>query len=141
LKDAKGRIEFKNVEFGYGNGPTVMDHFDLTIPAGQTVAVVGQTGAGKSTLAKIVARFYDVRDGEVLIDGVPLRKLTANDLRRAIVMVTQEAFLFSGTVADNIALGKPTASRDEIILAARAVGGPIVVGGAVAASMLACSVQ
>ncbi|WP_271395373.1 ABC transporter ATP-binding protein [Neomicrococcus lactis] len=122
LKDTKGRIEFKNVEFGYGNGPTVMDHFDLTIPAGQTVAVVGQTGAGKSTLAKIVARFYDVRDGEVLIDGVPLRKLTAKDLRRAIVMVTQEAFLFSGTVADNIALGKPTASRDEIILAARAVG-------------------
>jgi ATP-binding cassette subfamily B protein len=122
LKNAKGRIEFKNVEFGYGAGPTVMEQFDLTIPAGQTVAVVGQTGAGKSTLAKMVARFYDVRSGELTIDSVPIKKLTAKDLRRAVVMVTQEAFLFSGTVADNIALGKPTASRDEIILAARAVG-------------------
>lgn len=122
LEDAQGRIEFKDVEFGYGSGPTVMNRFDLTIPAGQTVAVVGQTGAGKSTLAKMVARFYDVRSGELLIDGIDIRKLTAKDLRRAIVMVTQEAFLFSGTVADNIALGKPAATREEIILAARAVG-------------------
>ena len=84
---------------------------DLHIPAGQTVALVGQTGAGKSTLAKLIARFYDVSSGSLTLDGVDLRQLTTADLRRNIVMVTQEAFLFSGSVADNIALGRPEASR------------------------------
>lgn len=122
LPNPRGELVFNGVEFGYGAGPLVMPHLDLTIPAGQTVAVVGQTGAGKSTLAKLVARFYDVTAGSLTLDGVPLKELSSEDLRRAIVMVTQEAFLFSGSVAENIALGKPSASRAEIETAAREVG-------------------
>lgn len=122
LATASGHIEFSDAEFGYGDGPLVMHRFSLDIPAGQTVAVVGQTGAGKSTLAKLIARFYDLSSGSLTLDGVELRDVSNADLRRAVVMVTQEAFLFSGSVADNIALGKPEASREEIILAARAVG-------------------
>ena len=122
LPDALGTIDFKGVEFRYGDGPVVIPTMDLHIPAGQTVALVGQTGAGKSTLAKLIARFYDVTAGSITLDGVDLRSLSTADLRRNIVMVTQEAFLFSGSVADNIALGRPEASREEIEEAARAVG-------------------
>lgn len=122
LGEARGAVEFRGVEFRYGSGPLIIPELNLTIPAGQTVALVGQTGAGKSTLAKLIARFYDVTSGSVTLDGVDLRRLTTADLRRNIVMVTQEAFLFSGSVADNIALGRPEASRDEIEAAARAVG-------------------
>lgn len=122
LERPAGHIQFRNAVFGYGDGPVVMDRFDLDIPAGQTIAVVGQTGAGKSTLAKLIARFYDLSQGSLALDGVELRDLANEDLRRAVVMVTQEAFLFSGSVAENIALGKPGASPDEIVLAARAVG-------------------
>ena len=119
---ASGRIEFADAEFGYGAGKTVLPRFDLTIPAGQTVAVVGQTGAGKSTLVKLIARFYDVSAGSLTLDGVELRELATADLRRNVVMVTQEAFLFSGSIAENIALGRPGASEAEIQAAARAVG-------------------
>ncbi|WP_461172505.1 ABC transporter ATP-binding protein/permease [Arthrobacter sp. Z1-9] len=122
LKDAKGAIDFKDVEFCYGDGPVIVPTLNLHIPAGQTVALVGQTGAGKSTLAKLIARFYDVSSGALTLDGVDLRNLSTTDLRRNIVMVTQEAFLFSGSVADNIALGRPEASRAEIEEAAKAVG-------------------
>jgi len=122
LRDAKGTVDFKGVEFRYGDGPVIIPTMDLHIPAGQTVALVGQTGAGKSTLAKLIARFYDVSSGSLTLDGVDLRSLSTTDLRRNIVMVTQEAFLFSGSVADNIALGRPEASREEIEDAARAVG-------------------
>jgi ATP-binding cassette subfamily B protein len=122
LKNAKGTIDFKDVEFRYGDGPVIVPELNLHIPAGQTLALVGQTGAGKSTLAKLIARFYDVSSGSLTLDGVDLRSLTTTDLRRNIVMVTQEAFLFSGSVADNIALGRPEASRAEIEEAARAVG-------------------
>jgi len=122
LRDAKGAIDFKGVEFRYGDGPVIIPAMDLHIPAGQTVALVGQTGAGKSTLAKLIARFYDVSAGSLTLDGVDLRELATADLRRNVVMVTQEAFLFSGSVADNIALGRPEASRQEIEDAARAVG-------------------
>ncbi|GAA3703574.1 ABC transporter ATP-binding protein [Zhihengliuella alba] len=122
LPQAEGRIEFRDAVFGYGAGPVVMDRFDLTIEPGQTVAVVGQTGAGKSTLAKLIARFYDLSAGSLTLDGVEIKDLASEDLRRAVVMVTQEAFLFSGSVADNIALGRPGASREEVVLAARAVG-------------------
>ncbi|MCB5282880.1 MULTISPECIES: ABC transporter ATP-binding protein [unclassified Arthrobacter] len=122
LHRAKGTIDFNGAEFRYGTGPLIIPTLDLHIPAGQTVALVGQTGAGKSTLAKLIARFYDVSAGSLTLDGVDLRELTTADLRRNVVMVTQEAFLFSGSVADNIALGRPTASRDEIEAAARAVG-------------------
>ena len=119
---ARGHIRFEDVTFGYSNGPTILPDFTLDIPAGQTIALVGTTGAGKSTLAKLVSRFYDPTAGAVTLDGVDLRQLHPKDLRRAIVMVTQEAYLFSGTVADNIALGKPDATLDEIRAAARAVG-------------------
>jgi ATP-binding cassette subfamily B protein len=122
LRDAKGSIDFDGVEFRYGDGPVIIPRLDLHIPAGQTVALVGQTGAGKSTLAKLIARFYDVSAGSLTLDGVDLRQLATDDLRRNVVMVTQEAFLFSGSVADNIALGRPGASREEIEDAARAVG-------------------
>jgi ATP-binding cassette subfamily B protein len=122
LEHPAGHLNFKDVEFHYSNGKTVLPGFNLDIPAGQTIALVGTTGAGKSTLAKLVSRLYDPSAGELTLDGVDLRNLTNLQLRRAIVMVTQEAYLFSGTVADNIALGKPDATPDEIQAAAEAVG-------------------
>ena len=120
--DSKGHIEFEAVRFSYGDGKEVLHEFSLDIPAGQTIALVGTTGAGKSTLAKLVSRFYDPTTGTVRLDGVNLRDIRDEDLRNAIVMVTQEAYLFSGSVADNIALGKPDATIEEIRDAARAVG-------------------
>ena len=122
LWQARGHLRFEDVEFGYSDGRTILPGFTLEIPAGQTIALVGTTGAGKSTLAKLVSRFYDPTSGRITLDGIDLRSLHPKDLRRAIVMVTQEAYLFSGTVADNIALGKPDANLDEIRAAARAVG-------------------
>lgn len=122
LADATGKMDFDNVVFAYNKGKVVLPEFDLHIPSGQTIALVGSTGAGKSTLAKLMARFYDPTQGSVKLDGVDLRDLDTKDMRRAIVMVTQEAYLFSGTVADNIALGKPGASREEIEASAKAVG-------------------
>ncbi|WP_427919907.1 ABC transporter ATP-binding protein [Streptomyces sp. cg40] len=115
-------VVFDGVRFAYRTGGEVLPVFDLTLPAGQTVAVVGSTGAGKSTLAKLLARFYDPSDGRVLLDGVDLRELSGPELRRGVVMVTQEAFLFSGTVAENIAIGRPDAPREEIERAAKAIG-------------------
>ncbi|KQT01469.1 ABC transporter [Cellulomonas sp. Leaf395] len=122
LADARGDVRFEDVEFGYGTGPTVLPHVDLHIPAGQSIALVGETGAGKSTIAKLLARFYDVREGVVRLDGIDLREIDPVDLRRAVVMVTQEAYLFSGSLGANIALGKPEATPEEIEAAARAVG-------------------
>jgi ATP-binding cassette subfamily B protein len=122
LWQAKGELRFERVEFAYTADRVILPHFDLAIPAGQTIALVGSTGAGKSTLAKLIARFYDPSDGIVALDGIDLRRLHPKDLRRAIVMVTQEAYLFSGSVADNIALGKPEATPEEIRTAAKAVG-------------------
>ncbi|MET9372345.1 ABC transporter ATP-binding protein [Streptomyces griseoflavus] len=115
-------VVFDDVRFAYRTGGEVLPRFGLTLPAGQTVAVVGSTGAGKSTLAKLLARFYDPTDGRVLLDGVDLGDLTGGDLRREVVMVTQEAFLFSGTVAENIAIGRPDATREEIEQAAKEIG-------------------
>ncbi|MEU4098556.1 ABC transporter ATP-binding protein [Streptomyces sp. NPDC026673] len=121
--DIPGReVVFDQVRFAYRTGGEVLPRFDLRLPAGQTVAVVGATGAGKSTLAKLLARFYDPTDGRVTLDGVDLRDLALPELRRGVVMVTQEAFLFSGTVAENIAIGRPEATREEIERAARAIG-------------------
>lgn len=122
LWKARGRVRFDGVEFAYSAQKVVLPRFDLDIPAGQVVALVGSTGAGKSTLAKLMSRFYDPSEGGVTLDGVDLRMLHPKDLRRAIVMVTQEAYLFSGTVADNIALGKPDATVEQIVAAAKAVG-------------------
>jgi ATP-binding cassette subfamily B protein len=122
LWESTGHVRFENVTFAYKKDRVILPQFDLDVPSGQTIALVGSTGAGKSTLAKLISRFYDPSDGRVTLDGVDLRDLHPKDLRRAIVMVTQEAYLFSGTVADNIALGKPDATFDEIQAAAVAVG-------------------
>ncbi|MFC1420215.1 ABC transporter ATP-binding protein [Streptacidiphilus cavernicola] len=120
---AAGRgIVFDQVGFSYRTGKQVLPPFSLDVPAGQSVAVVGATGAGKSTLAKLLARFYDPTGGRLLLDGVDLRELATAELRQGVVMVTQESFLFSGTVADNIAVGRPGASRAEVEEAARAIG-------------------
>jgi ATP-binding cassette subfamily B protein len=122
LAERKGHINFNTVQFAYSNGKVVLPKFSMDIPAGQTIALVGTTGAGKSTLAKLIGRFYDPSSGTVELDGVDLRQLSDDDLRKAVVMVTQEAYLFSGTVAENIALGKPEATREEIEQSAKAVG-------------------
>jgi ABC-type multidrug transport system fused ATPase/permease subunit len=121
LPAARGALTFEAVRFGYTDR-TVLHRFDLAVPAGQTMALVGETGAGKSTVARLAARFYDPTEGRVLLDGVPLDRLADADLRRAVVMVTQESFLFSGSVADNIAFGRPGATRSEVEAAARAIG-------------------
>ena len=121
LPDARGEVALRAVSFGYRDR-VVLPNLELTVPAGQRVALVGATGAGKTTVARLLARFYDPDAGQVLLDGIDLRQLSDNDLRRSVVLVTQENFLFSGSVADNIAFGKPDASRAEIVAAARAIG-------------------
>jgi ABC-type multidrug transport system fused ATPase/permease subunit len=114
-------VRFDAVRFGYRDKP-VLDGFDLGIPAGQTLAVVGETGAGKTTVARLLARFYDPGQGSIRLDGVDLRQLSEPALRAEIIMITQENFLFTGTIAENIELGKPGASRAEIAAAAAAIG-------------------
>jgi ABC-type multidrug transport system fused ATPase/permease subunit len=122
LPEVEGEVEFDGVRFGYGNGPDVLHGLDLEVPAGTTVALVGHTGAGKSTIAKLLARFYDPRDGRITIDGIDLRDVTQQSLRRQLGIVPQEGFLFAGTVTENIAFGRPDAKPDEIVRAAQAVG-------------------
>jgi ABC-type multidrug transport system fused ATPase/permease subunit len=122
LDHAAGAVAFDGVRFAYGRGPEVLHGLDLDIPAGTTVALVGHTGAGKSTIAKLLARFYDPTEGRITIDGVDLRRVSQESLRRQLGIVPQEGFLFAGTVAENIAFGRPEADRDEIVAAARAVG-------------------
>ncbi len=121
-----GAVRLTGVEFSYvppsEGGRPVLHEMDLALPAGQTVALVGATGAGKTTIAKLISRFYDPTLGAVSLDGIDLRDLAETDLRRAVVMVTQEGFLFSGSVADNIGFGRPDATREQIEDAARAVG-------------------
>lgn len=116
------RIELTGVEFAYADGATVLPRMNLTVDAGQTVALVGATGAGKSTLVKLITRFYDPKAGFVSVDGVDIRDISDAELRRNIVMVTQESYLFSGSIADNIRVGKPDATDAEVEDAARAVG-------------------
>ena len=110
------------MEFAYVEGRPVLPDLDLVVPAGQTLALVGTTGAGKTTIAKLATRFYDPTAGRVLLDGIDLRELAGDSLRDNVVMVTQENYLFSGTVADNIRFGRPEASLDEVVAAARALG-------------------
>ena len=117
-----GRVRFEGLRFGYGNGPEVLHGIDLDVAPGTTVALVGHTGAGKSTAAKLIARFYDPREGRITIDGHDLREVTQNSLRRQLGIVPQEGFLFAGTVAENIAFGRPDASPEDVRRAAAAVG-------------------
>ncbi len=129
----RGEIELRDVSFAYaGSGADeirAVSHLSLVVPPGQTVALVGSTGAGKSTIAKLVARFYDPTDGAVLVDGQDLRSVTQASLRRQLGIVPQEGFLFSGTIADNIAFGRPDATADEVRAAATAVGAAEFVEG------------
>jgi ATP-binding cassette subfamily B protein len=115
------QVRFDSVRFGYREA-VVLPGLDVVIPAGQTVALVGETGAGKTTIARLAARFYDPNQGQVLLDGTDLRDLSDADLRREVVLITQENFLFTGSVAENIALGRPGATRAEIEAAAAAIG-------------------
>jgi ATP-binding cassette, subfamily B, bacterial len=118
-----GEIRFADVHFSYpGVSQEVLKGIDLEIPPGETIALVGETGAGKSTLVKLVARFYDVTGGAVLLDGTPVTELDLGAYRRRLGYVPQEPFLFSGTIRDNIAYGRPDASDFEVERAARAVG-------------------
>jgi ATP-binding cassette, subfamily B, bacterial len=118
----RGSVDLEGVAFSYRPDRPVLPRLDLHVPAGQTVALVGATGAGKSTIAKLIARFYDPVAGSVHLDGVDLRQIAETDLREAVVMITQDGFLFSGSVADNIAFGRPEATTAEVEGAARAVG-------------------
>jgi ATP-binding cassette, subfamily B, bacterial len=122
LTDARGDLRFDHVRFEYVDGVPVLPDLDLTIPSGQTVALVGTTGAGKTTIAKLATRFYDPVDGAVTMDGIDLRSLGSTDLHRAVVMVTQENYLFSGSIADNIRFGRPEATMDDVEEATRAIG-------------------
>jgi ABC-type multidrug transport system fused ATPase/permease subunit len=117
-----GEVRFEAVRFGYGEGPEILHGIDLAVPAGTTVALVGHTGAGKSTIAKLLARFYDPREGRITIDGHDLREVTQDSLRSQLGIVPQEGFLFAGTVRDNIAFGRSDASDEDVAAAARAVG-------------------
>jgi ATP-binding cassette subfamily B protein len=157
LPDPRGEVRLEGVRFAYGGGgsgrrgpgnpegvprsveaqadppvdqgPEVLHEVDLHVPAGTTLALIGPTGAGKSTVAKLIARFYDPTAGRVTLDGVDLRRVRLADLRRAMGYVPQEGFLFSGSVADNIRFGRPGASRAEVEAAARAVGADQVIAG------------
>ncbi len=122
LPEVDGRVTFDRVGFGYGTGPEVLHELDLDVPAGTTIALVGHTGAGKSTIAKLLARFYDPRDGRITIDGHDLREVTQSSLRHQLGIVPQEGFLFAGTVTDNIAFGRPDATPEEVVQAAQTVG-------------------
>ena len=117
-----GHVRFESVRFAYGRGPEVLHGIDLDVAAGTTVALVGHTGAGKSTIAKLLARFYDPTEGRITIDGVDLRDGSQESLRRQLGIVPQEGFLFAGTVAENVAFGRREATRDEIVAAVGAVG-------------------
>jgi ABC-type multidrug transport system fused ATPase/permease subunit len=124
----RGEIELDGVSFAYGEGGEwALEEVDLHVPAGQTVALVGETGAGKSTFAKLVARFYDPQRGRVLVDGHDLRDLSSRALRSQLGIVPQEGFLFSGTVRENIAFGRPDAGEEEIEAAAQAVGADVFI--------------
>jgi ABC-type multidrug transport system fused ATPase/permease subunit len=122
LPRVRGEIRFEDVTFSYGGEAPALDHVSLVVPPGQTLALVGATGAGKSTLAKLVARFYDPDEGRVLIDGHDLRDVTERSLRSQLGIVPQESFLFSGTIRDNLAFGDPDATDDDVRAAAQAVG-------------------
>ncbi len=119
----KGDVEFCDVTFKYTpDGRNVLDHLNLSVKSGQLVALVGPSGSGKSTIANLIPRFYDVTDGKITVDGTDVRKITLNSLRGNIGMVFQDVYLFWGTVAENIAYGKPDATREEIVAAAKLAG-------------------
>jgi ABC-type multidrug transport system fused ATPase/permease subunit len=122
LPAGEGRVELRGVTFGYGDGEPVLRNIDLDVAPGRTVALVGPTGSGKTTLVMLIPRLYDVEEGAVLVDGVDVRTLDPSSLRREVAVVSDDAFLFSATLADNIAYARPDASEEEILAAARRAG-------------------
>ncbi|QFT88694.1 putative ABC transporter ATP-binding protein [Bacillus sp. THAF10] len=122
LDTIKGEIEFKDVEFSYDNKRKALNSISLHMNAGQTVALVGHTGSGKTTIANLISRFYDATGGEVKIDGHNIRDISVKSLRSQISVVLQDTFIFSGTINDNIRFGRPTATDEEVKAAAEAVG-------------------
>ena len=122
LVEPRGEVELRDVTFRYGEAGPVLEHLDLHLAPGETVALIGRTGSGKSTIARLLPRFYDATDGAVLVDGHDVRDLTVRSLRAAIGLVLDEPFLFSASVRDNIAYGRPDASDDDVRAAARAAG-------------------
>ncbi len=119
LPDVQGEIELKDVTFGYQDRSTIVKELSLKIPAGQTIAIVGATGSGKSTLVKLLLRLYEIQSGEITLDGVNIQDLHLADLRRSIGLVSQDVFLFHGSIRENIAYGSPAATFDEVIAAAK----------------------
>ncbi|MDX6413925.1 MAG: ATP-binding cassette, subfamily multidrug efflux pump, partial [Gaiellaceae bacterium] len=122
LPEVGGHVQFEDVHFSYGTGTEVLHGLDLDVPAGTTVALVGHTGAGKSTIAKLLARFYDPTEGRITIDGLDLRDIRQDSLRHQLGIVPQEGFLFAGTVTENIRFGRPDATDEEVVSAAQTVG-------------------
>ncbi|MBE0525401.1 MAG: ABC transporter ATP-binding protein [Candidatus Thorarchaeota archaeon] len=122
MPDVEGHIKFNNVMFRYGEGPIVLENFNLSIEPGETIAIVGDTGAGKTTIVSLLNRFYDVVKGSIQIDDIDIRSVTQNSLHSKIGLVLQDAFLFMGTVKDNIKYGRQDATDDEIIAALDAIG-------------------
>ena len=120
LTDVVGGVRFENVSFAYDGGDRVLEHINLEIPAGQIVALVGHSGAGKTTLANLVPRFYDPDDGRITVDGTDIREFTQTSLRRNIAVVTQDPFLFNTTIRENIGHGRQGASQQDIVAAAKA---------------------
>jgi ATP-binding cassette subfamily B protein len=115
----RGEVEIRNITFAYRDRSVVIEHLSLHIPAGQTIAIVGSTGSGKSTLVKLLLRLYETQTGEITLDGIDIRDLQLVDLRRAIGLVSQDVFLFHGTVRENIAYGNPAATDREVVAAAK----------------------
>ncbi len=120
LTNVRGDVELRNVSFGYTPGNTIIHHFDLKADAGKLIAIVGPTGAGKTTIINLLMRFYDIDEGEILVDGQDVGGLTRKSVRRAYAMVLQDTWLFNGTIHENIAYGKENATREEVIAAAKA---------------------
>ncbi|MDD6175028.1 MAG: ABC transporter ATP-binding protein [Firmicutes bacterium] len=119
LSDVKGEIAFHDVSFGYSNGEHVLQHVNFSIPSGKTVALVGPSGGGKTTICSLIPRFYDVTDGSITVDGSDIRGLTLQSLRAAIGIVQQDVYLFGGTIRENILYGKPDATEEELVAAAK----------------------
>lgn len=121
LKNVKGRVDFNHITFGYEEGVNVLEDFDLHVTPGETIALVGPTGAGKTTVINMLTRFYDVKDGSVEIDGVDVRNATLDSLRREVGVLMQEPFIFKGSIMENIRYGRPDATDEECIAAAKTI--------------------
>ena len=121
MSDVKGQVDFDDVTFAYDEGANILEHFDLHVSPGETIALVGPTGAGKTTVINMLTRFYDVNEGAVKIDGVDVREATLQSLRREVGVLMQDPFIFKGTVIDNIRYGRPDATDEECIRAAETI--------------------